>query len=71
MNYDAQTIEKAKSLISFGLRQADVGDGFPKRIPMSPSVSELIDEPTAQQLYDEIITEWEKVSGFKIERYDS
>lgn len=71
MNYDIQTIEKAKSKIRFWLRQADTGEGFPKRIPPSSYISELVDEQTAQRLYDEILAEWEKKSGFKIDRYDS
>jgi len=71
LNYDPETIEKAKSLISFGLRQADFGDGFPKKIPMSSAISELVDEQTAQLLYDGIIADWEKTSGLKIKRYNS
>lgn len=67
---DSETIEKAKSRIRFLLRQAD-GGRLPKRLPMTPYIGELVDEQTAQRLYDEIIADLEKTSGIKIERSDS
>jgi hypothetical protein len=70
MNTNSQIIEKAKSRIRFLLRQAD-GRKLPRLFPMTSYISELIDEQTAQQLYDEIIAELEEASGIKIERSDS
>ena len=52
----------------FLLRQAD-GENLPYRMPASDYIRELVDEETAQKLYEEIISEIEKVNGTKIERF--
>lgn len=67
MKNNSQKIEEAKSRIRFLLRQAD-GGALPKRFPMSPYILELVDEQTAQLLYDEIIADLEQTSGKEIER---
>ena len=70
MSTNPETIEKAKNRIRFLLRQAD-GGKLPKRLPMTPYIGELIDEQTAQLLYEEIIGDLENASGIKIERSES
>ena len=67
-NYEPQTLQKAKDRIMFLLRQAD-GEKLPYRMPASDYIRELVDEETAQKLYEEIISEIEKVNGTKIERF--
>lgn len=66
MTIDTEIIEKAKSRIRFLLRQAD-GGTIPKQVPMTPALRELVDMPTAQRLYEEIIIELDKSSNVYLE----
>jgi hypothetical protein len=63
-----QTYKKAKDRILFVLRQAD-SEELPLRFPSTEYIRELVDDKTAQKIYEEIILEMEKVSGSKIKRF--
>lgn len=45
-----------KSKLRFILRQAD-GGKIPKKVPMTPELIKLVDENTAQKIYNELINE--------------
>jgi hypothetical protein len=64
MDYDPQTLDQARSLIRFWMRQTD--PRFPSRIPSNAALSALVDLETAQRLYDELIADLERKLGEKI-----
>ena len=71
MNYDQKIIEEAKSQINFGLRQlSSVTSDFPCKVAYGGRLAEMVDEATAQKLYEEVILELERASGMKINRVD-
>ena len=69
MNVDTSAIQTARNKLRFFLRQAD-GGFLPKRVPFTPDLREIVDEQTAQKLYDQLITELEQATGVKIDRAD-
>ncbi len=61
MNKDADKIELAKNRIRFWLRQAN-SNILPKELPTSIYITELVDQETAQRLYEEINKELQLTS---------
>jgi hypothetical protein len=61
--------EEARQLIQYYLRQLD-GGYYPLRIRFSPTLEKLVDEATAQSIYDEEIALLERESG-PLPRWDS
>ena len=47
---------KARHLLGFWLRQGDDGE-FPAQVPMVPALAALVDEPTAQKIWTELLVE--------------
>ena len=54
--------EEARKLICFWLRQ-NSGGYYPTKVGLSPVLSELVDAPTAQKIYEEEIAKIEAHSG--------
>jgi hypothetical protein len=63
---DPKILEEAKGHIKFLLRQMD--PAVPTNVPMSSRLESLVDEDTAQKLYEDVIKELEEKTGMKIER---
>ena len=61
------SFNKAKDLIRALIRQAD-SDIMPKNFVSTPAIRALVDDVTAQALYNDILTEIEASSGIKFVR---
>lgn len=59
--------QEARNEIKMLLRQAD-GDTLPTRLRLPPRLRQLVDEPTAQRIYEEVIASLEAASGVKFKR---
>ena len=68
MKYSQDTLAEAKSQLKFLLRQMD--PMVPAKAPTNERLRTIIDEQTAQILYEEIIEELEQSSGFQIKPTD-
>jgi hypothetical protein len=47
--------EKARSLILLAMRTRDNETAWPARLTPSPELLQLVDEPTAQKIYQQIL----------------
>lgn len=61
-------IEQVRNEIHFIIRQFGAVDSYPARVPMTAALREMVDERTAQIVYEEVLTEIELRTGIKIER---
>jgi hypothetical protein len=59
--------QQARDEIKLLLRQADAAT-LPARLKLTPRLNQLVDEPTAQRLYEEVIAGLEAASGVKFKR---
>ena len=49
--------KQARKLLGSWLRQDDGAGKFPAQVPMVPALAALVDEPTAQKIWAELLTE--------------
>lgn len=70
MNKEQNKEDEARSLIQFWMRQMD-GGYYPTKISSSPMLAELVDQPTAQRIYDEEIARIEEKTNSRFPRWDS
>lgn len=61
-------VEQVRNEIHFIIRQFGAVDAYPARVPMTAALREMVDEPTAQRIYEELLAEIELKAGIKIER---
>jgi hypothetical protein len=61
--------EQLRSEINSILRQMGPVDSYPVRVPMSPWLRERVDEPTVQQVYQDILARLEQKAGCKFPRH--